>query len=579
MPAAREETRPLGVVYTPPEVAEPMVRLVLGDLVRRTPAEILDLRVLDPSIGTGAFLVEVAGTLAAALVRAWATDPSEAPGDRETWSTEAMQRVISRCVIGIDIDPAVIEQVRRSVHASHGVIPQLRVGDALELDGPTAFPEVFARGGFDVVIGNPPYIRQEWLAGKPALTRFASYDGVADLYVYFIEQAHRLLRSGGRYCLIVPNKWLTAAYGRPLRTHLAAHHAIDGIVDFSRTQLFADVDAFPCVVWGTAERQDSSPIFAERAETDETVGEVLDRAALGIGSIERRRWGPEPWHIDRPSERTVLDRLEATLPPLGEIVRERPARGVVTGCNRAFVIDRATRDRILEAEPSAAELIRPFIKGRDIRCWLPAHTERWILLVDRGTALDAWPVVRAHLAQFREALEPKPVGWTTAWPGRKPGAYAWHELQDPVGPLVKARAPRLLYQDIQTAPACALDLLGSVVPDTTVWILPTADRFLLAVLNSPLYAWYARRRFPPALNGAVRPKGAYIRTLPIATPPAELRIELTRLVDRRLELEVLARANDRDAARQAADHDAAIAARIFEAYAISTAERRMIESG
>jgi SAM-dependent methyltransferase len=579
MPAAREETRPLGVVYTPREVSRPMVTLMLGGLVRRTASEILDLRVLDPSIGTGAFLLEVTRVLATALLEAWTREPTVAPSDRATWPQESMRRVISTCVVGIDINRDVIEDVRRSLRETYDVSPQLRVGDALELDWTAEFPEIFARGGFDVVIGNPPYIRQEWLAGKPALTKFASYDGVADLYIYFIEQAHRLLRAGGRFCLIVPNKWMTAAYGRALRRHLAAHHAIDGIVDFSRSQLFAEVDAFPCIVWGSAAQKPASRIFAERAETDEAVNEVLDRAATGTGSIERPRWGAEPWHIDRPSERALLDRLESTLPPLGEIVRERPSRGVVTGCNRAFVIDRATRERILAEEPAAAELIRPFIKGRDIRCWLPVHAERWILLVDRRTSLDALPVVRAHLAQFREALEPKPAGWTDAWPGRKPGAYAWHELQDPVGPLVKARAPRLLYQDIQTTPACALDRDGSVVPDTTVWILPSDDRFLLAVLNSPLYAWYARRRFPPALNGAVRPKGPYMRTLPIAAPPKALRDEITTLVDRRLELELLIRAEDRDAVQDAADHDTAIARRIFDAYGIATAERRMIESG
>jgi hypothetical protein len=104
-----------------------------------------------------------------------------------------------------------------------------------------------------------------------------------------------------------------------------------------------------------------------------------------------------------------------------------------------------------------------------------------------------------------------------------------------VVPLAKSRAPRLFYQDIQTAPACCLDPTGELVPDTTVWILPSADRFLLAVLNSPLYAWYARRRFPPALNGAVRPKLEYMRALPIATPPPALHAQISALVGRQLE--------------------------------------------
>jgi len=202
------------------------------------------------------------------------------------------------------------------------------------------------------------------------------------------------------------------------------------------------------------------------------------------------------------------------------------------------VIDGATATRLLADEPAARDLIRPFLKGRDIRRWSPAPAEtrdRYILLVDRGTSLAKLPHVRAHLEQFRSELEPRPSDHTGPWAGRKPGAYRWCELQDPVVPLAKSRAPRLFYQDIQTTPACCIDLRGELVPDTTVWILPSSDLYLLAVLNSPLYAWYARRRFPPALNGAVRPKLEYMRALPIATPAPSVRAAIESLVARQLD--------------------------------------------
>lgn len=550
MPALREDSRPLGVVYTPPEVAGPMVRLVVDPLARgKSAAELLALRVCDPAIGAGAFLIEVVDVLAEHLLAAWGR------GTR----AEARQQIARTCIAGVDVDPAAVAAAREALGVDGEA---LRVADALELDWRAAFPEVFARGGFDLVVGNPPYIRQERLGEKAALARFATYDGVADLYVYFVELAHQVLRSGGAYCLIVPNKWLTAAYGRPLRSFLAAQGSVDGVVDLGRSPLFADADAFPCIVWGTRGRAASAPIVGARAEIGSTVAEVL--AGVASAQQSRERWTAGPWHIDRPSERALLDRIERGLPPLSEIVRERPSRGVVTGCNRAFVIDRTTRDRILDAEPAAAPLVRPFVKGRDLAPWALARMERWILLVDRGTSLDELPVLRAHLAQFRDALEPKPAAWSGGtWRGRKPGTYAWHELQDPVGPLIKARAPRLLYQDIQTAPACVLDRDGDVVPDTTVWMLPTDDRFIAAVLSSPLYGWYARRRFPPALNGAVRPKGEYMRTLPIAQPEASMRRAIHDLVERRI-------------AGASTELDVAIASAICDAYELSTAERRLI---
>jgi hypothetical protein len=556
--AIQGDPRSLGVVYTPPEVTEPMVRTALAPLLSgRSVAEIAGLRICDPAIGEGAFLLTVVRVLDEHLVHAGAA-PDEA---------RALAR---RCVHGVDVDARAVV----AAQAALGVgADQLQVADALVLDWPRAFPAVFARGGFDGVVGNPPYVRQERLGvHKPQLRQFASYDGVADLYVYFVELAHRLARPGGRFCLITPNKWLTTAYGRALRTHLAAQGSVEGLVDLGRSALFEDADAFPCIVWGTIGAARDTPIHAARLPAGAAI--ELSRGAPHA----RQRWRGDPWHIDAPAECALIDRLEARWPALGAVVAGAPARGVVTGCNRAFVLDRATRERLLDAEPAAAAVIRPFIKGRDVRRWLPAMPERWILLIDRGTTLDELPATLAHLAQFRTALEPRPLGGREPGPGRKPGAYRWYELQDSVGPLIRTRTPRLLYQDIQTAPLCAIDLDGEVVPDTTVWMLPSTDRYLLAVLSSPLYGWYARRRFPPALNGAMRPKLEYIRRFPVATPSDDLRAAIEQWVDHRL---ALARApeqrGDAEGAAVCAALDAAIDRAVHDAYELSAAELALLD--
>ena len=539
MPVAKVRSRPLGVVYTPAEVCEPMVRRALEGL-SITP----DLRVCDPAIGEGAFLIEIVRVLGEQLGR----------------------RRAARCLVGADIDARAVETARAAVERFVGEpVPELRanlrVGDALAID----WPEV------DAVVGNPPYIRQEQLgARKRALRGYASYNGVADLYVYFIELVHRIARRGGRYCLVTPDKWLTAAYARPLRAFLAREKSVEGIVDFAGG-LFSDADAFPCIVWGTVGGARTPAIAARR--TTETVAR-----ALATRGTAHARWGADPWHVDAPRDAALLDRLAAQYKTLGELVAQ-PSRGVVTGCNRAFVIDAETRARLVAAEPAAAGLIRPFVKGRDIRRWRTAPIDRYVLLVDRGTSLAKLPRVRAHLAQFRAALEPRQkidasakrertlggANPLTGEPGtgRKPGRYEWYELQDPVVPLAKSRAPRLLYQDIQTLPACSLDASGELVPDTTVWILPSCDLVLLAILNSPLYHWYAQRRFPPALNGAVRPKLEYTRALPIAEPPPALRRDIEAAV--RAQLAHPTAARDRELAELVAD-----------AYELSAAERRLI---
>ncbi|MEO6777024.1 MAG: Eco57I restriction-modification methylase domain-containing protein [Kofleriaceae bacterium] len=470
----------LGVVYTPRAVAAQIVERTLAPLVAGKSADqILALRVCDFAVGEGAFLVEIVRYLATAH------------GGRE-----AKRLVATHCVFGADLDPAAVASAHAHVEAFAGAaIPagHLRTGDALAL----------AWDRFDAVVGNPPYIRQEKLAPatKRALRGYASYDGVADLYVYFLELAHRLAREGGRYGVIIPAKWLTAAYARPLRAWLAREGSVEAI--YEAPGAFPDHDAFPCIVVG------------ER------------------GAAHSPRPGGEPWHLDDRADAQIFERW-AALPVLGASLV--PSRGVVTGCNRAFVISGVTRARLLDEDPACAAWIRPFVKGRDVRRWRVEPDDRYLLMCDRGGVLPA--AIRRHLAPLRAQLEPGT--------GRKPGTYKWYELQDPIGALARSTAPRLFYQDIQTAPACALDTTG-LVPDTTVWMLGTGDRFILAVLNSRLYGWYARRRFPPALNGAVRPKREYLARLPLAQPLPALRARILELAELQLAAPTPARDRELDA--------------------------------
>lgn len=415
----------LGVVYTPRAVTAPMIQHALGPLVAgKTPRQIEDLRICDFSIGEGAFLDEAIRFLV------------EHGADRD--------RVVAHCLYGADIDPDAVASVRARLGIAH-----LQVGDALAIDWPL----------FDAVIGNPPYIRQEKLspATKQRLRSFASYDGVADLYIYFVELAARITRPGGRYCVVVPSKLRTAAYARALRRHLA--NAVPEIIELPR-DAFPEHDAFPCILVGPTR----------------TTGPV----------------NGDPWTgLSQPAGRT-----------LGEVVGT-PVRGIVTGCNRAFVIDRARRDALLD-RGVAPGWIRPFVKGRDLRPYRIEPIDRYVLMLGRGCDPPA-PIIE-HLMPMRAELEPGT--------GRKPGSYKWYELQDPIGALAASTQPRLFYQDIQTSPACALDTTG-LVPDTTVWILPTGDPHILALLNSSWYRAYAQQHFPPALNGAVRPKREYMMQLPI----------------------------------------------------------------
>ena len=111
------------------------------------------------------------------------------------------------------------------------------------------FPEIFQRGGFSVVIGNPPYVRQEGLGEFKSYFQkhYKVYQGTADLYAYFIERGVSLLREGGIFSYIVANKWMRANYGQPLRAWLK-EQCIEEIIDFGDLQIFQGATTYPCII-------------------------------------------------------------------------------------------------------------------------------------------------------------------------------------------------------------------------------------------------------------------------------------------------------------------------------------------
>lgn len=534
----------LGVVYTPPEVARAIVDQTLAPLIASASFDQLaGLRVCDPAAGEGVFLAAAHGAIAKAMAR-------RAP----TRSESDLAACAARCLHGCDIDPAAVATARARIPP--GV--ELVVGDALVLDWRHTFGDPF-----DAVVGNPPYIRQEHLAAtKAALTRFASYDSTADLYVYFLELAHHIVRPGGRYGWITPSKWMTAGYGAPLRRFLAAAASVERVIDLRELAVFDDVDAFPCITIGTVGQSIDTPLAGAIAQP----GDDLPAALARSRALARDRWTDQPWFIDDPRDRALIDHLEHQWPRLGDRIG-RGARGIVTGCNRAFVIDRATRARLIAEDPASARVIAKFAKGRDIEPWTIRDRERYLLLLGRGVALDEFPAIARHLLPLRRDLAPRPRDHVGPWPGRKPGDYRWYELQDPIGELAASRAPRMIYQDIQTRPAAALDATGQWVCDTTLWMLPTADPVVLAIFNSRWFAWYAARRFPPALNGAVRPKLEYVQRMPLPIAAAPLAARIGELVDARR-------------SRSTADRelDRAIDDAVLDAYQIDLADRERLRN-
>ena len=388
--------------------------------------------------------------------------------------------------------------------------------------------------GFDIVIGNPPYVRHEKITHiKPALQAvygqkdkkgqpLGSYAGTADLFVYFIERGVRLLKPGGTFGYITSNKWYRAKYGENLRHWFTVNARIETLIDFGDANVF-DAIAYPTILIA-ARREHPGPRpedrfralnwqdLGESGEIEqfpalvESVGFAMPQSALEKGG----------WQIEPTVKRDLLARIRAAGVPLGDYVEGRFYYGIKTGYNDAFVIDGATRARLIADDEKSAEIIKPFLRGRDVKRWRVEPQDLWLIFTRRGTEIDGYPAIKNYLSQFRKALEPKPRDWKGGnWPGRKAGPYKWYEIQDNIAYWREFEVTKIVYPDIYEHQSFAWDKSGAYGANTCYFI-PTSERWMCGVLNSNLIEWYYRQVSNAIRGGYLRAFSEVMQNVPIA---------------------------------------------------------------
>lgn len=404
--------------------------------------------------------------------------------------------------------------------------------------------------GFDIVIGNPPYVRQEKITEqKPALQKYyggkdkrgdslGSYAGTADLFVYFIERGIRLLKPGGTFGFITSNKWYRAKYGENLRHWFNVNARIETLIDFGDADVF-DAIAYPTILIA-GRRSHTGPKSEDRvrALNWQELGEtaqiedfpaLVESAGFEIPQTALERGG---WQIEPTVKRDLLARIRAAGVPLSDYVEGRFYYGIKTGYNDAFVIDSAKRADLIAADPSSDDIIKPFLRGRDVKRWRVESEDLWLIFTRRGIDIDRYPAVKRHLSQYREALEPKPNDWERGdWPGRKAGSYKWYEIQDNVAYWEEFLEPKIIVPAIEKTVAYAPDIAGYFSNDKTSIVVTNDWRFLSACLNSPVSWWTTQVTYAGRQGGFFEFKPMYVGQFPIPKADALAKELIRPLVD------------------------------------------------
>ena len=412
------------------------------------------------------------------------------------------------------------------------------------VDWRVEFAEVFAaRGGFDVVIANPPYVRQEQIGSlKADLAKLfpSVYQGTADILVYFYARAIELMRPGGWLAFITSNKYMRAAYGKKLRGFLRDSLIMSQVLDFGDLPVFA-ATSYPAVLVGRKGMASdahqmriadlSIPVrnsLKSRglSQTPETVNKAMDGLPdlldrHGHADYPQRLLRQSGWILEDPALISLFERLMNQGTPLGEFVDGRIYVGVKTGRNEAFVIDRYKRDQLVEADPRSAKIINPWLRGRDIKRWKPAWAGLYAIHIPWHLDLALYPAIQQHMASFKDRLANRPEA--------RRGVYPWFAMSRWAAEYYEEfEHPKIIWPDIAREVRFAFDTsISRSYPDMTCFTIPTDSRWLLTLLNSELCEFLLCQLTSSLRGGFLRPKRQYMTRLPIVTPdpPLQHRLE------------------------------------------------------
>lgn len=414
-------------------------------------------------------------------------------------------------------------------------------------------------GWFDIAFANPPYIRQEKIEafrinGKPVIAKvqlkadYTTFAGTADIFVYFYERALRLLKPEGALAFITSNKWYRAGYGKGLREWLSTHARILKIIDFGDAPVFEAI-AYPTILIGTRKAAPGKPRPNDTIQSlnwtpidgedpRESVKHFAERFAVEAFAMPQVALSSGGWQLEPQAQRDLLARLRASGMPLGEWCNGRFYYGIKTGLNDAFVIDGDTRAELIAADNRSAEIIKPFLRGRDVKRWKVEPADKWLIkIASSENERHPWTGLAEDHAEVKFAqLYPSIYNWwrlkglLSGLKARQDqGRYFW-ELRS-CAYWSAFESPKVIVPEITNANNYSPDWDGYYCINK-MFIIPTEESsFLSAVLNSSASWYIARATFTSKQGGFFEFTQQFVSQLPIPSPSLEDSRAITLVAD------------------------------------------------
>lgn len=395
-------------------------------------------------------------------------------------------------------------------------------------------------GCFDIVLANPPYVRQEKIEGyeidgRPANSKvklradYETFTGTADLYVYFYERSVRLLKPGGALAFITSNKWYRAGYGGKLRRWLSEMTRLRAVIDFGDAEVFEAI-AYPTIV--VAERRHARVAAASSTETFQALTWTAGEAPEGFPERFAREAFAMPqaallatgWQLEPQGNRDLLQRLMSAGPTLRATLGSRVSRGITSGLNEAFVIDASDRLRLIEGDHRCEHILKPYLGGRNVERWSVVDADRWLIKIPSSeNTQHPWSGKPKETAEKIFAQE-------------YPSIYSWWQEKDFRQRLIERfdqghyfwelrsctywddfEEPKIVSTKISFQPTFAVDRNGYYLANTSYFFSSSEPEIVCAILNSSVGNYLSKQIFVQKQGGFYEVQPSALEAMPIPT--------------------------------------------------------------
>ena len=346
--------------------------------------------------------------------------------------------------------------------------------------------------GFDVVIGNPPYIQLQKDGGRLGdlyePCNFDTFTRTGDIYCLFYEKANQLSKKGGHVCYITSNKWMRTGYGKKLRNYFIENIQPLQLMDTGPDVFDATVDTNILLLRNTAPNvRLTFTATTIKSDFDAHTGDIA-QYLKDHGIAMKLPAKGEAWTILSSTELALKRKIEKVGKPLRDW-DININRGITTGRNKAFVIDETKREALIAQDPRSAEIIKPLLRGQDIKL----HHVHWagLYLISTFPSLnlniDDYPAVKNYLLDFgRDRLEQTGEKLADGTKSRKKTQHKWFELQDQIAYYPEFAKPKVVWKRIGSILRFAYSQHPMFCLDSTCIATGEKVQFLTAVLNSRL---------------------------------------------------------------------------------------------